>query len=58
MVLWIPHHARCEEPSWQLWSYSLALVPGVGMVDPLSLTLSLQANADDRVRIALGELEA
>jgi hypothetical protein len=42
---------------WQLWSYSPALVPDVDTVDPLSLTLSLQQNADDRVQIALDELK-
>ena len=42
---------------WQLWSYSPALVPDAATVDPLSLTLSLQDNADDRVQLALGELK-
>ncbi len=42
---------------WQLWSYSPALVPGVATVDPLSLTLSLQDSADDRVQLALDELK-
>jgi hypothetical protein len=54
----------CELPEpvagaheWQLWSYSPALVPDAATVDPLSLTLSLQDNADDRVQLALGELK-
>ena len=42
---------------WQLWSYSPALVPGTNTVDPLSLTLSLRENADDRIQLALDELK-
>ena len=42
---------------WQVWSYSPALVPGATTVDPLSLALSLQDNADDRIQLALDELE-
>ncbi|BEP48528.1 MarR family transcriptional regulator [Variovorax sp. V116] len=42
---------------WQLWSYSPALVPDADTVDPLSLTLSLQENADDRIQLALDELK-
>ena len=42
---------------WQVWSYSPALVPGAATVDPLSLTLSLQDNADDRIQLALDELK-
>ena len=42
---------------WQLWSYSPALVPDTNTVDPLSLTLSLQENADDRIQLALDELK-
>lgn len=42
---------------WQLWSYSPALLPGAATVDPLSLTLSLQGNADDRIQLALDELK-
>lgn len=41
---------------WQQWHYNPALVPDVATVDPLSLTLSLQDDADDRVQLALGEL--
>ncbi|MBC7702745.1 MAG: hypothetical protein H7274_02215 [Rhodoferax sp.] len=42
---------------WQLWSYSPALVSDASTVDPLSLTLSLQENADDRIQLALDELK-
>lgn len=42
---------------WQLWHYNPALVPDVAMVDPLSLMLSLQGEADERVQLALGELQ-
>jgi hypothetical protein len=44
----------CE---WQLWHYSPALVPHSETVDPLSLTLSLQDEADDRVQLALDALK-
>ena len=42
---------------WQLWHYSPALIPDSETVDPLSLTLSLQDDADERVQLALGELK-
>lgn len=42
---------------WQLWSYSPALMPDAATVDPLSLTLSLQESADDRIQLALDELK-
>ena len=42
---------------WQLWHYNPALVPDSETVDPLSLTLSLQDDADERVQLALGELK-
>ena len=45
----------CE---WQLWSYTPALLAGTGVVDPLSLTLSLQDNPDERIQLALDELKA
>ena len=48
--------AGAEE--WQLWRYSPALIPDVTTVDPLSLMLSLEDNADDRVQLALDELKA
>lgn len=44
----------CE---WQLWHYNPALVPDSATVDPLSLTLSLQDETDERVQLALGELK-
>lgn len=44
----------CE---WQLWNYNPALIPDNATVDPLSLTLSLQDEADERVQIALVELK-
>ena len=43
---------------WQVWSYSPALVPQAPTVDPLSLTLSLQDDADERIQLALDELKA
>jgi DNA-binding MarR family transcriptional regulator len=46
-----------EAQEWQLWNYSPALVPDVTTVDPLSLTLSLQGTADDRIQQALEELK-
>jgi DNA-binding transcriptional ArsR family regulator len=42
---------------WQVWSYSPALVQDAITVDPLSLMLSLQENADDRIQLALDELK-
>lgn len=42
---------------WQLWSYSPVLLPSAATVDPLSLTLSLQDDADDRIQLALDELK-
>jgi hypothetical protein len=44
----------CSE--WQLWTYSPALTRDARVVDPLSLTLSLEQGADDRVQMALDEL--
>jgi DNA-binding MarR family transcriptional regulator len=44
----------CE---WQLWSYASALLVGTGVVDPLSLTLSLQDNPDERIQLALDEIK-
>ncbi len=46
----------CDE--WQLWRYSPALLPEARTVDPLSLTLSLQHDSDERVQLALAELRA
>jgi hypothetical protein len=42
---------------WQVWNYSPALVQDAITVDPLSLTLSLQESADDRIQLALDELK-
>lgn len=44
----------CRE--WQLWNYSPALLPNSRVVDPLSLTLSLQHETDERVQLALDDL--
>jgi hypothetical protein len=41
----------------ELCNYSPALVPETGLVDPLSLILSLQSDADDRVQQALDAIE-
>jgi hypothetical protein len=46
--------SACE---YQQWHYNPALVPNAATVDPLSLTLSLQDDADDRVQLALSELK-
>jgi hypothetical protein len=42
---------------WQVWSYTPALLPDSKTVDPLSLTLSLQDEADERIQLALDELK-
>ncbi len=42
---------------WQVWNYTPELVPGEPAVDALSLSLSLQGSADNRIQIALGELQ-
>ena len=49
-----PLPGACE---WELWHYSPAIVPDSDTVDPLSLTLSLQGNQDERVQLALDELK-
>ena len=49
-----PLPGACE---WVLWHYSPALVRDSDAVDPLSLTLSLQGNPDERVQLALDELK-
>ncbi len=41
---------------WQLWRYSPALLPEGDTVDALSLTLSLRDDPDERVQLALDEL--
>jgi hypothetical protein len=44
----------CSE--WQIWSYSPELSPDPRTVDPLSLTLSLEHSADERVQMARDHL--
>lgn len=41
---------------WQIWRYDPTLGEGCEIVDPLSLTLSLRDDTDERVQMALGEL--
>lgn len=41
----------------ELWRYDPAIISNSQTVDPLSLTLSLQENPDDRVQLALDELK-
>jgi len=50
-----PLPGTCE---WELWHYNPARIPNSETVDPLSLTLSLQGNTDERVQLALDELMA
>ena len=63
---WKAATGACIEPlpeplpgacGWELWHYNPALVPNSETVDPLSLTLSLQGNTDERVQLALDELK-
>lgn len=49
-----PLPGACE---WEIWHYSPAIVRDSDTVDPLSLTLSLQGNQDERVQLALDELK-
>lgn len=49
-----PIPGACE---WEIWHYSPALVRDGDTVDPLSLTLSLQGNQDERVQLALDALK-
>ena len=53
-VLPEPEPGACE---WEVWHYNPALIPNSETVDPLSLTLSLQDNTDERVQLALDELK-
>lgn len=49
-----------EQPSalmWEVWSYKPPTFRGTGWVDPLSLSLSLREDRDERVQIALDELK-
>lgn len=52
----VPEHmpGACE---WELWHYDPAIVPDRDTVDPLSLTLCLQASPDERIQLALDELK-
>jgi DNA-binding MarR family transcriptional regulator len=52
-LLMEPGEGCCE---WQLWNYSPELLPDSRTVDPLSLTLSLQHETDERVQLALEDL--
>lgn len=45
-----------ETSQWQIWSYAPNLLKQDKVVDPLSLTLSLQDDSDDRVQQALADL--
>lgn len=51
--------ADASPEAWalQLWHYSPALAREDDVVDPLSLALSLDAGSDERVQMALDELE-
>jgi hypothetical protein len=42
---------------WQVWTYDPDLAMSRKAVDPLSLTLSLQGESDERVQLALDELK-
>lgn len=42
---------------WQVWIYDPALGTSRKIVDPLSLTLSLQSESDERVQLALEGLK-
>lgn len=42
---------------WQVWTYDPDLAMSREAVDPLSLTLSLQGESDERVQLALDELK-
>jgi DNA-binding MarR family transcriptional regulator len=46
-----------EATEWQIWNYQPRLLTNRRTVDPLSLTLSLQADTDERVQLALDELK-
>ena len=42
---------------WQVWTYDPDLAMSRETIDPLSLTLSLQGESDERVQLALDELK-
>lgn len=48
--------ARPEGPAWEVWSYGPLVRAGSTEVDPLSLTMSLQSEGDERIQAALDEL--
>jgi hypothetical protein len=48
--------SQLETSQWQIWSYAPNLLKQDKVVDPLSLTLSLQDDPDDRVQQALADL--
>lgn len=50
--------SRPDASQWQLWSYTPSLMKRAAKVDPLSLTLSLKDEPDDRVQQALDELRS
>ncbi len=45
-----------QASEWQVWNYAPGLIKRATRVDPLSLTLSLKDEQDDRVQQALDEL--
>jgi DNA-binding transcriptional ArsR family regulator len=49
-------HSEPDASQWQVWTYAPHLLADTGAVDPLSLTLSLQDEQDERVQKALEEL--
>lgn len=49
-----PLPGACE---WELWHYNPVYISNNKTVDPLSLMLSLQANPDERVQLALVKLK-
>jgi hypothetical protein len=53
-VLPEPEHDSCQ---WQVWSYGPGLLSKNKTVDPLSLWLSLQGSVDERVQMAMDELQ-
>jgi DNA-binding MarR family transcriptional regulator len=48
---------QADSVQWEVWTYTPNLLKDSKTVDPLSLTLSLQDNADERVQQALTELK-
>jgi hypothetical protein len=47
---------QADSVQWEVWTYGPNLLKQSATVDPLSLTLSLQDNSDERVQQALTEL--